>query len=242
MDRERRRLIVNADDFGLSEGVNRGILEAYGRGIVTSTSLMVRGRAVQSAVNEIRRWPNLSVGLHVDLGEWAYSAGTWEAVYEVVAQHDARAVSDEVDRQLNVFRRLMGQDPTHLDSHQHVHLREPARAVLIELSARLGIPLRHCGSITYCGSFYGQTTDGTMLPGNIASDALIRILASLGPGTTELACHPGYADDLETMYAAERRAEVAVLCDPRVRTAINDMGIELYSFAGIAEMAHEARR
>ena len=60
-------LIVNADDFGASAGVNRGIVECHTRGVVTSTSLMVAGRAVDEAVALSRAHPDLAVGLHFDV-------------------------------------------------------------------------------------------------------------------------------------------------------------------------------
>jgi predicted glycoside hydrolase/deacetylase ChbG (UPF0249 family) len=62
-----RRLIINADDFGLTTGVNRAIAEAHSRGIVTSTTLMANGRAFTGAVEIARNLPNISVGCHVVL-------------------------------------------------------------------------------------------------------------------------------------------------------------------------------
>src|SRR5206468_10377269 len=73
----RRYLIVNADDLGYSHGVNRGILEAHSSGIVTSASLMVRWPATTDAVLAARDCPGLSLGLHLDLGEWACRNGQW---------------------------------------------------------------------------------------------------------------------------------------------------------------------
>src|SRR5689334_23604636 len=62
-----KRLIVTADDFGLTEGVNRAILHAHKEGIVTSASLMVNGPAVDSAVAMARANPTLDIGLHLNL-------------------------------------------------------------------------------------------------------------------------------------------------------------------------------
>jgi hypothetical protein len=62
-------LIVNADDFGLSGGVNAGIMAAHEHGIVTSASLMVRWPAARYAAGH----PRMSLGLHLDLGEWAFT-------------------------------------------------------------------------------------------------------------------------------------------------------------------------
>src|SRR5438105_15542053 len=121
----KRYLVVNADDFGLSNGVNRGIIQAAQQGIVTSASLMVRQPAAAAAAAYARESTRLSVGLHVDLGEWIYRNGEWVHLYFVVPTDDAAAVRAEVAGQLADFNRLTGTDPTHLDSHQHVHREEP---------------------------------------------------------------------------------------------------------------------
>ncbi len=228
-----RYLIVNADDFGLSRGVNRGIIQAHRHGIVTSASLMVRWGAAGEAANYARENPALGLGLHVDLGEWRFQEGQWVRVYEVVRLEDASAVAREVSDQVDAFRRLTGRDPTHLDSHQHVHQDAARLPQFQELSRRLGVPLRgHC-SVVYCGAFYGQTDDGAALWENITPDALISVLKGLPSGYTELGCHPGYGDDLDTMYCRQRTREVETLCDSRVRAAVAAEGIRLCTFAGL---------
>src|SRR6476646_3057882 len=103
-----RYLIVNADDFGQSPGVNRGIVEAHEKGIVTSASLMVRWPAAAEAAAYARARAGLGLGLHVELGEWAYRGGTWTLLYQVVPADDGAAVSAEVARQLESFYRLIG--------------------------------------------------------------------------------------------------------------------------------------
>ena len=227
-------LIVNADDFGQSHGVNRGIVKAHRCGIVTSASLMVRWPAAHEAAAYAREHPSLSLGLHIDLGEKVFRAGEWVPLYTVVPFQDTTAISAEVSRQLEMFRRLMGRDPSHIDSHQHVHLREPVRTVLIEVARQLDIPLRHCSpDVCYRGSFYGQTAEGASLPNVISVDGLLHILETLPPGCTELGCHPADGCDLNTMYRHERLEELRVLCDPRVRAAIMTMGIELRSFTDL---------
>src|SRR3954469_22900444 len=100
-----RVLIVNADDFGQSAAITRGILRAHQQGIVTSASLMVRGMAAAFAAEHAG---DLDLGLHLDLGEWAYRDAEWAAVYERVPLDDRSAVENEIDFQLNEFRRLTG--------------------------------------------------------------------------------------------------------------------------------------
>src|SRR5215813_7133213 len=128
---QTRSLIVNADDFGQSAGVNFGIIEAFERGIVTSTSIMVRWPAAAEAAQYARSHSQLSVGLHFEIGEWAFRHGEWIALYEVVAKTDAEAVSGELSHQLQVFCDLLGRPPSHLDSHQHVHRSDPVRSIMI---------------------------------------------------------------------------------------------------------------
>jgi len=220
-----RIVIVNADDFGRSDGVNRGVIQAHEKGIVTSASLMVRYAAAADAAGYGRHRPQLSLGLHVDLGEWLYQDGTWTAVYEL------EQFEDEVERQLDAFRSLVRRDPTHLDSHQHVHREEPVRSIMLATSRRLGVPLRSFSPwVRYCGSFYGQTGTGEPLPSAISAEALVTILCGLPEGVTELGCHPGYGDDLRSQYAAEREREIEALCHERVRATLAAEEIELRSF------------
>lgn len=227
----KKYLIVNADDFGQSDGVNDGIIEAHEHGIVTSASLMVRWPAAKAAAAYGQEHPSLSLGLHVDFGEWAYRDGTWVSLYEVIPLDDPKAIRREVANQLATFRRLVGGNPTHIDSHQHVHLREAVHPVLLDAARALGVPLRHFSSeVRYCGLFYGQTAEGYPRPDAISVERLLETVATLPSSLTELSCHPGRANDLDTMYRNERAQEVRVLCDPQVRADLVSMEIELRSF------------
>lgn len=228
-----RVLIVNADDFGRSRRINEGVARAHDDGVVSSASAMVCWPAAEEAAALAGVRPKLGVGLHVDLSEWEYGTDGWWARYERVGE-SAAEVEAEVVRQLERFRELFGRDPTHLDSHQHVHRQEPVRSVLAGIGAELGVPVRDLSpGVTYRGDFYGQTGRGEPLPDAIGIAALLALVASLPDGVTELGCHPARVPEIESSYAAERVAELAVLCDPRVRAAIADEGIELQSFAGL---------
>jgi len=230
-----RRLIVNADDFGQTAGINRGIIEAHEHGIVTSASLMVRWPAAAAAAAYARGRPGFSLGLHVDLGEWTYRAGKWVALYEVVACDDRAATATEIARQLAAFRRLAGRDPTHLDSHQHVHREEPVCSILQELAGNLRVPLRHFAArVRYCGDFYGQSGKGEPLPEAIRAERLIELIQQLPAGFTELGCHPGDGSDVDSMYRSERAGEVKTLCDSHVRKALAAEGVDRCSFHEVA--------
>jgi hypothetical protein len=103
-------------------------------------------------------------------------------------------------------------------------------AAVRPLADALGVPLRHFGPERYSGDFYGQTGKGESSPQSVGPEALIGIIRALPAGVTELACHPALGDDLDSMYRTERALEVRTLCDPRVRAALADEGVELCSF------------
>ena len=227
-----RAVIVNADDFGYSRGVNRGIIEAHERGIVTSTSFMVRWRGAEEAAEYARANPRLGVGLHLDFGEWVYRGGHWHARYLVVPQ-DAKfdRTGDEVRRQLDAFHALIGREPTHLDSHQHFHRQEPLRSTLLRIAGELALPVRECTpAVAHCGYFYGQSARGHSYPELVSAASLQRTLRALGPGITELACHPAAGLDFESAYFRERLHEHAALCDEAVRETVVAEKVKLISF------------
>jgi predicted glycoside hydrolase/deacetylase ChbG (UPF0249 family) len=226
-----RLLIVNADDFGLSPGVNSGIFEAHRNGIVTSTSLMVRQPAAAQAAHLARQHPRLSVGLHLDLCEWVFESDAWQLRYEVVPMNDPSAIEREVLAQLHRFETLNGRPPTHLDSHQHVHRHEPARSIVVREAQKRSLPLRDAGpSLRYCGAFYGQSNQGAPYPEGITVECLLSLIRTLPAGVTELGCHPAGTLDFESVYLRERPVELRSLCDPRVRTALAEAGVRLCSF------------
>jgi adenylyl-sulfate kinase len=233
-----RVLIVNADDFGLSRGVNAGVIKAHEEGIVTSASLMVRGSGAREAAEYARRKPSLAVGLHVDLGEWVFVDGHWRERYRLVAADDRDGARAEARAQLELFRGLMGRDPTHVDSHQHVHFGSPAVHALLEIGDELGVPVRHfTESIHYLGDFYGQEGTGGVNHSALTVPNLSRLIRELGPGTTEIGCHPAAAVDFDSVYNEERLIETETLCDPAIREAIEDEKVALQSFGELEEFA-----
>ena len=221
-----RLVIVNADDFGYSRGVNRGIVEAHERGIVTSASLMVNRRAASEAAAYGREHPGLGVGLHVDLDRRLVGERLWVRVRRLVA----REVASQIER----FRALLGREPTHVDSHHHRH-RDPKLREIFESAAReLDVPLRHLDPrIHFCGEFYGHDGQGRPDHASITPGALVALLETLPEGIVEVGCHPGYTDGLRDWYREERVQEVASLCDPEVRAAVARLGITLASFGDV---------
>lgn len=215
-------LIVNADDFGMADAINRGIVEGHAHGIVTSTSLLVNWPGAQSAAKLADKYPELSVGLHVDLTSIQRLGNSPGYL---------RAVREQIERQFDAFTRLMNQPPTHMDSHHHVHMRFNVVRVFLEMSERYELPLRGVSAVNYIGGFYGQWPPGHADLARISPSALIALLERVGPGLWQLGCHPGYfASNVDDGYGREREVELRSLTDVSVRAALDHRSIRLVSY------------
>ena len=218
-----KNLIFNADDFGFSVGVNEGIIDCHRRGVVTSTSLMVTGSAVDQALSLALDHPDLAVGLHFDV--W----GEDEREFDL---NDLAAVRAEFHRQLDFFQALTGTLPTHIDSHRHAHRRDGLMDVFRELVEPLGVPLRDAGSVRFVGHFYAQWEWKVTNLEYISVSQLQRWLhEEVQEGWTEFSCHPGYATpDYSAVYYVEREEEIRTLTDPRIKQTLADLEIDLVSY------------
>src|SRR2546422_7936270 len=150
------RLVVNADDFGLSTGVNRGILEAHAAGVVSSVSVLVNTPGWTDALRRLRDLgpaPGLGVGLHLNLTmgrpvSWGGSladarTGPVHTLRALVARAfagrlDPGDVAIECAAQLARLRNA-GLVVTHLDSHRHVHVLPGVWGPVVETARREGI-------------------------------------------------------------------------------------------------------
>lgn len=154
------QLIVNADDFGFSPGVNQGILHAHRNGIVTSTTVMVNLDYAESGlVTLLQEAPTIGIGLHINLTQGrpvsspervsslVDSDGNFypeTKIVEVAAQFDGDHLYEEIAAQLERFIAISGREPTHLDSHYHIAFLHPlALEATLALAAEHGhLPLR----------------------------------------------------------------------------------------------------
>jgi hopanoid biosynthesis associated protein HpnK len=151
-----KNLIVNADDLGWTEGVNRGIAEAHRQGLVTSTSLLANGSAFDSAVCSARGNPQLGVGVHLNLSDGPPTAKPHDVpglLNEAGHLHDSpeslllRIVSrslplEQVEREWDAQIakvRDSGIQPTHLDGHKHIQMLPGLFEIALRLAKKHGI-------------------------------------------------------------------------------------------------------
>jgi predicted glycoside hydrolase/deacetylase ChbG (UPF0249 family) len=153
-----RQLVVNADDFGLTVGVNDGIFDAHDRGILTSGSVFANAPATADAIRRVRVRPSLGVGVHLALVDGTpmlppnrvptlvEDDGRFRASWKpfIVACLRGRVAFEEVERELTAqIERLQseGIPLTHLDAHKHVHAFPPIFAIVARLGERFRIPV-----------------------------------------------------------------------------------------------------
>jgi hopanoid biosynthesis associated protein HpnK len=152
-----RRLIINADDFGLTSGINRAILEAHQQGIVTSTTLMANGPAFQDAVQLSQSLPKLSVGCHVVLtdGQPVLDASQVSTLVEgqslrfrdplskvLLATFAGRLDENQIEAEAQAqIRKLQaaGIVVSHFDSHKHTHLLPQILRPLLRAAKACGV-------------------------------------------------------------------------------------------------------
>ena len=154
-----RRLIVNADDFGFTAGINRAIVEAHTRGIVTSSTLMANGRAFEDAVRLAKTVPHLSVGCHVVLIDGApvldakrlpsisSESSSGSHFRDGVKSFAVRALagrlnSNELEAEATAqIRKLQaaGISVSHIDTHKHTHLFPAVLRPLLRAARACGV-------------------------------------------------------------------------------------------------------
>jgi predicted glycoside hydrolase/deacetylase ChbG (UPF0249 family) len=217
-----RLLVVNADDLGYDPEIDRGILEAHARGVVTSATAMVETPFAAAALAGAPA--TLGVGLH--------------AVLDPAARRDAAEA--DLRRQLARFVALRGRPPTHVDSHKHAHAAPAVLEAVAAVAAEAGLPVRAIdGAMRAALRARGVGTADAFL-GDAARRpawtlaALLEALAGVREGVTELMAHPGYAPShARTSFGAERELELRALCDPAVRRAVEGARIRLCSYAEV---------
>lgn len=151
-----KEVIINADDFGLSKEVNEGIIESHTNGIVTSASLMMTMSAVNHAVTKLHKYPNLDVGIHLDL-TWGKalsdpsripsltnSCGDFVGKRKLLVRLLINSISQneierEISAQINAFKKL-GIKPYHADVHQHFQCIPVVMKALMNVAIAENIP------------------------------------------------------------------------------------------------------
>jgi predicted glycoside hydrolase/deacetylase ChbG (UPF0249 family) len=223
-------LIVNADDFGLTRGVNEGILRGHREGLITATTILADAAAFEHAAALARQTPSLDVGVHLVL--WPDGmrflpffgrALTWSR--SKVEKEFTRQVQKVVDA---------GLRPSHLDTHKHTHLFPQVMSAMVRVARRYDIhwlrrPVR-AGAVRR----YGLCTADHFVTTRPTAQSVPRVIRGLRPGITEWMTHSGNydpeLDKIPTRLRRQRQVELEALCAPEARSQLTQRGVKLVTF------------
>ena len=207
-------LIVNADDFGYSYSVNKGIIEAHTNGIVTSTSVLVDSIAAQEA-KDLVKFPNLSIGLHLEIS----TEGN---------------VKQEIGRQLRNFNSIVGREPDHIDTHKRSIDVQGVKEALESYAKNHKTPVRNFGHAKFIEDFFGFRSEGDLSVGRLK-----KAIDQATDEYNELMCHVGYSDDYlreHSSYNDPREEELKSICSSEIKSYIKQSGLTLVNWKEFKEM------
>lgn len=245
------RLLINADDFGLSTGVNYGIQEAFQKGIVRSASLLPTGREFSHALGIVRQNPDLGVGVHLTLTHGrpvgpkpdtlVDADGNFlgrDALLKQCRQLDPRQIEREFQAQI---QKVMdhGIRPTHLDTHHNIHWTQPVLTVFLRLAAAFRLPVCLVGCNEVPVAFRAlpgpQLLDRSFHGEQATLQHLLEVIDSYktNDSVVEVVTHPGYVDSglfQDSTYHTFREMELRVLLSGELRRLIARNGVTLIGY------------
>jgi chitin disaccharide deacetylase len=275
MEKGTKTLVVNADDFGLSQGINRGIRSAFNHGIVRSVSLMPNGPAFEDAVRMAARTPGLDVGIHLTLVNEQSIAPLAEVLgladqqgllpksylpfiaRYILKRFRLNQIQTEIKAQIQKIQDA-GISPTHLDSHQHLHVLPGVMDIVLEeaLAAKISVIRlpwekiavgkreikqrvlfwlcrKASAKILQAGLRYPDHFWGIGFSGRLNQVSLSQVIHQLDEGVNELMCHPGFGDpETQKRYPWRNQwdEETAALCSDTIKKLIIEKKVRLASF------------
>ncbi|MBT9155918.1 MAG: Carbohydrate deacetylase [Firmicutes bacterium] len=262
------QVIINADDFGLSLGVSQGIARAITEGVVTSTSIMGNMPDLAASLKLLQSAPEAGLGVHLTLsaGRPLLTASQVPSLVDKAGgfRRDSRlavskAETPEVEQEWRAqIERVLGFgiEPTHLDSHHHVHLAPRLMQLAVKLAKQYRIPCirrltvrdvwresrpwRHALVLPHIAiSQHLVLGSGLRFPRGVLSlhEQLLVTLSRLPEGIYEVFCHPGRVDDALFKVSSlrhERERELEFLVSPELKEGLRQRGIRLVTYREVA--------
>lgn len=235
------KVIVNADDFGLTHGGNKAIIEAYQDGILTSTTLMANTKYTEEAIELAKENPGLGVGVHMVLTTQSpllkshktlvKEDGSFKFRPDTIDESiDLDELYNEWDAQIASIVKHIPID--HLDSHHHVHLVPRLRPVAEKLAKKYNVPFR---------------SDRTVLPNEVdcenhfykagvTKDYFVNLFEDKKYEAVDIMTHPAYVDDYLrsiSSYAEWRMDELKIMTDPELKEIAKANGVEFIRYSDL---------
>lgn len=226
------KLILNADDFGYTKEINRGIMHGMRNGIITSTTVLTNCEIDPSDCEELKSIKHIGIGLHLNLTlEKPLTNGSsiqdnngyfYDRKQLDFSQLNLTEVEQEFRAQIKRFIELFQQLPSHFDSHHSIHDHPTILTITLKLMQEYKMPARRLSNIAFVPNFFGQ---------NASVENLKEIIIKhKDQECIEIMTHPGYCDDIlrsKSSYSDNRENELSVLISHEIKTFINQEKIEL---------------
>ncbi|HBU68765.1 MAG TPA: hypothetical protein DEE98_00095 [Elusimicrobia bacterium] len=226
-----KKLVVNADDFGYREGINKAIVYAHQNGVVTSASLFVEREGSEEAVRLAKENPTLGLGPHIDLDQFFEVDHHIGAIVGWAGQKpDFEKVKGEIRRQMDKYFSF-GLAADHIDSHHHAHLHHDIFPVFCEVTKEYKIPVvRFSEKLAFDQAKADEMKKSVRGNGLVIIDHFIEgwYWGNLDESYNfaELMTHPGYGE-------LWREAELANCCQPQLKQYLVDQQIDVLRFSDI---------
>ena len=264
-----KKVIINADDFGYSPAVNAGIIKAYQDGILTSTTLMANMPGCLGAVALANQYPSLGVGVHLVLtcghamtkGKTISQNGRFYSLkdyHERRSQIDDGEIFEEWCYQIDYLLEK-GLQPTHIDSHHHLHTFSENLSITKRIAQKYQLPIRNAYDLENNISLpyqigatgfldltnYPHIRDLSHSFEDLKRGCLEEIKSVLDKvkdnSITELMVHPAYVDEIllfNSSFNIARVKEVSLLCDEDVADLFRENQIELCHYGNVEKGAY----
>ena len=238
------KLIVNADDFGYSEGVNHGIISAHKNGIVTSCTVMANMPGFEHGMELIKENPTLRCGVHMTLTCYKPLLKDHKTIVdengnfvrrpseEMIKNIDLEEVYREFKAQIEKVRERI--EITHLDSHHHVHGQEYLKPVIERIANEYNLPMRQSSDM-YIDGVRNVKCVGNFYMDNVKEEYFQENLEKLRENeVVDLMCHPAFVDAFllgSSSYNVQRAKEHKILTSDKVKKFLEENNFELVNYS-----------
>lgn len=242
------KLIVNADDFGLSEAVNYGIISAYRRGIVKSTTIMAGMSAFDHGIQLLKENEGLGCGVHMNLSLSKPVLKGHKTIVNESGNFYKRITNELIEEKFNldeVYNEFCAQIDktinngikiTHLDSHHHVHTLAALKPVIKKVIEKYKLPIRggfeenmdYNKIVHMIDTFYNENVSEEYFKNNIEKIKKYDVV--------DLMSHPAFIDKTlvnSTSYSLKRIDEYEILTSNNTKKLLEENNIEISNYSNI---------
>lgn len=224
-----KKIIINADDFGITPLVSEGIVYGHKNGQLSSTTVL-SNCLNDHTVKLIQETRSLGFGVHLNLTLGAPLTNNktlsenGRFLRNKDRDFDLNEVENELKAQIDLFIEKTGQLPSHLDAHHGVSENEKIAHLFQKFAKELNIPLRRHNEFKFVSGFYNDKT---------TVEHLIQLIENEKDEKLEIMCHPGFVNQeiiSKSSYNWQRAKELVTLCDTELKNYFEKKEIELVSY------------